>query len=132
MFLLLMAALVAAVGGLAMASTMGINVMERAREFGIMRAIGACSDDVLQIVVVEGIVMSVLSWLAAIMISRPLNVIIGNFAGHIFIRTDLEHVFSPLAVAVWLVLVIFIGTFASAYPAWRETRLPVQQVLAYG
>lgn len=130
-FLLLMAALVAAVGGLALASTMGINVMERAREFGIMRAIGACSDDVLQIVVVEGIVIGVLSWLAAIVISRPLSVIIGNFAGHIFIRTDLEHVFSPIAVAVWLVLVIFIGTFASAYPAWRETRLPVQQVLAY-
>ncbi|NJD54239.1 MAG: ABC transporter permease [Candidatus Methanoperedens sp.] len=131
-FLLLMAALVAAVGGLALASTMGINVMERAREFGIMRAIGACSDDVLQIVVVEGIVISVLSWLAAIMISRPLSVIIGNFAGNIFIHTDLEHVFPPIAVALWLILVIFIGTFASAYPAWRETRLPVQQVLAYG
>lgn len=132
MFLLAMAALVAAVGGLALASTMGINVMERAREFGIMRAIGACSDDVLQIVVVEGIVISVLSWLAAIVISRPLSVIIGNFAGHIFIHTDLEHVFPPIAVALWLILVIFIGTFASAYPAWRETRLPVQQVLAYG
>lgn len=132
MFLLAMAALVAAVGGLALASTMGINVMERAREFGIMRAIGASSDDVLQIVVVEGIVISVLSWLAAIVISRPLSVIIGNFAGHIFIHTDLEHVFPPIAVALWLILVIFIGTFASAYPAWRETRLPVQQVLAYG
>ncbi len=131
-FLLLMAALVAAVGGLALASTMGINVMERAREFGIMRAIGASSDDVLKIVVAEGIVISILSWLAAIVISRPLSVIIGNFAGHIFIRTDLEHVFPPIAVVVWLVLVIFIGTFASAYPAWRETRLPVQQVLAYG
>ncbi|MCZ7385438.1 MAG: FtsX-like permease family protein [Candidatus Methanoperedens sp.] len=132
MFLLAMAALVAAVGGLALASTMGINVMERAREFGIMRAIGACSDDVLQIVVVEGIVISVLSWLAAVVISRPLSVIIGNFAGNIFIHTDLEHVFPPIAVALWLILVIFIGTFASAYPAWRETRLPVQQVLAYG
>ncbi|VVB97395.1 FtsX-like permease family protein [uncultured archaeon] len=132
MFLLAMAALVAAVGGLALASTMGINVMERAREFGIMRAIGASTDDVLQIVVVEGIVISVLSWLAAIVISRPLSVIIGNFAGNIFIRTDLEHVFPPFAVVAWLVLVIFIGTFASAYPAWRQARLPVQQVLAYG
>ena len=59
MFLLLMAALVAAVGGLALASTMSINVMERTREFGIMRAIGASTDDVLQIVVIEGVVIGI-------------------------------------------------------------------------
>ena len=131
MFLLLMAALVAAVGGLALASTMSINVMERTREFGIMRAIGACSDEVLQIVVIEGIVIGILSWLVAIVLAWPLGVIIGDFAGNIFIRARLEHVFSPLAMAGWLVLVILIGIIASAYPAWREARLPVQQVLAY-
>ncbi|VVB52947.1 FtsX-like permease family protein [uncultured archaeon] len=131
MFLLLMAALVAAVGGLALASTMSINVMERTREFGIMQAIGACSDDVLQIVVIEGIVIGILSWLVAIVLAWPLGVIIGDFAGNIFIRARLEHVFSPLAMAGWLVLVILIGIIASAYPAWREARLPVQQVLAY-
>ncbi len=131
MFLLLMAALVAAVGGLALASTMSINVMERTREFGIMRAIGACFDDVLQIVVFEGIVISILSWLVAVVIALPLGVIIGDFAGQIFIHTRLENVFSPLAMAEWFVLVILIGIIASAYPAWREARLPVQQVLAY-
>ncbi len=131
MFLLLMAALVAAVGGLALASTMSINVMERTREFGIMRAIGASTDDVLQIVVIEGIVIGILSWLVAIVLALPLGVIIGDFAGDIFIRARLEHVFSPLAMAGWFVLVILIGIIASAYPAWREARLPVQQVLAY-
>ena len=130
-FLLLMAALVAIVGGLALASTMSINVLERTREFGIMRAIGASTDDVLQIVVIEGIVISILSWLAATVIARPLGVVIGDFAGQIFIRTRLENVFSPLAMAGWFVLVILIGIIASAYPAWREARLPVQQVLAY-
>lgn len=131
MFLLLMAALVAAVGGLALASTMSINVMELTREFGIMRAIGASTDDVLQIVIFEGIVIGILSWLVAIVVARQLSVIIGDFAGDIFIHARLEHVFSPLAMAGWLVLVILIGIIASAYPAWRESRLPVQQVLAY-
>lgn len=131
MFLLLMAALVAAVGGLALGSTMSINVLERMREFGIMRAVGASTDDVLQIVVVEGIVISILSWLAATVIARPLGMIIGDFAGQIFIRTRLEHVFSPFAMAGWFVLVVLIGIIASAYPAWREARLPVQQVLVY-
>ncbi len=131
MFLMAMAALVALVGGLALASTMSINVMERRREFGIMRAIGALTDDVLQIVVVEGIVICILSWLAAIVIAWPLSVIIGDFAGDIFIQTYLDHVFPPLAMAGWFVLVILIGIIASAYPAWREARLPVQEVLAY-
>ena len=131
MFLLLMAALVAAVGGLALASTMSINVMERIREFGIMRAIGASTDDVLQIVVIEGVVIGILSWLVAIVLAWPLGVIIGDFAGNIFIQARLEHVFSSLAMAEWFLLVILIGIIASAYPAWREARLPVQQVLAY-
>lgn len=52
MFLLFMAILTAPVGGLALASSMSISVMERTREIGIMRAIGASTASVLRIIVV--------------------------------------------------------------------------------
>ena len=40
-FLILMALLLAAVGGLGLTTTMSINIMERVREVGVLRAIGA-------------------------------------------------------------------------------------------
>ena len=130
-FLMVMAILVVAVGGLALASAMSINVMERAREFGVMRAIGASTRSTLGIVLVEGGVIGVLSWLAAVALAVPLSVIVGDIAGQIFIRTSLDHIFPPSAMAGWLALVILISAIASLYPAWGAARLTVREVLAY-
>ena len=61
-FLILMALLLAAVGGLGLTTTMSINILERVREIGVLRAIGASNVSVRQIVLVEGIVIGALSW----------------------------------------------------------------------
>ena len=52
-FLLVMGVLIAVVGGLGMTSTMGLNVFERTREVGVMRAVGASNGTVFQIVMAE-------------------------------------------------------------------------------
>ena len=62
-FLILMALLLAAVGGLALTTTMSINIMERVREVGVLRAIGASNGSVRQIVLAEGVAMAIISWL---------------------------------------------------------------------
>lgn len=130
-FLLLMAILVAAVGGLALASMVSISVMERSREIGIMRAIGASTGAVLRVIMAEGLVIGLLSWVAAVLLARPLSVTLGNFAGWLFIRSDLAHVFPLEALLVWLVLIIVISVAASIYPAWTAARLTVHEVVAY-
>ena len=43
MMLMIMSALIAAVGAIGLAGTLSINVLERRREIGVMRAIGASS-----------------------------------------------------------------------------------------
>ncbi|MBK8049853.1 MAG: ABC transporter permease [Anaerolineales bacterium] len=53
--LLAMGVLIASVGALGLAGTMSTNVLERTREIGVMRAIGASDGSVLRIVIVEGI-----------------------------------------------------------------------------
>ncbi len=56
-FLVLMSVLVLLVGGLGLASTMSINILERTREIGVLRAIGASSGSILKIIVAEGAII---------------------------------------------------------------------------
>ncbi len=129
--LMVMAVLVAAVGGLALASAMSINVLERTRELGIMRAIGASTGAVLRIVMTEGVILGALSWIVALALALPLSVIVGNAAGQIFISTNLDYTFPPAAILGWFGLIMLISIAASFYPAWSAAQLTVREVLAY-
>ena len=71
------AVLLAAIGGLGLASMMTVNVLERTREIGIMKAIGASQAVVLRIVLGEAVTFAVLSWLVAIVVAGPLVLAIG-------------------------------------------------------
>ena len=56
-FLMIMAVLLAVVGAIGLTGTMSLNVLERTREIGVMRAIGASDGSVFQIVVIEGLLI---------------------------------------------------------------------------
>lgn len=129
--LMLMAALVAAVSGLGLASTMSLNVLERRREIGVMRAVGATSMKVLQIILGEGVFIGLLSWGLAILLSVPMTIAIGNVAGMTFIETPLEIAYSLSGVAWWLGIVLVLTAVASSLPAISATEMPVNEVLAY-
>ncbi len=129
--LMIMAILVAVVSGLGLASTMSLNVLERQREIGVMRAVGAKSLKVLQIILVEGVFIGLLSWLLAMLLSLPLTSVIGNAAGKLFIEAPLNIVYSWSGFGIWLGVVLILTAIASALPAVNATEMPVHEVLAY-
>lgn len=129
--LMLMAVLVAAVSGLGLASTMSLNVLERRREIGVMRAVGATSMKVLQVILGEGVFIGFLSWGLAIILSIPMTIVIGNVAGVMFIETPLETAYSLSGAALWLGIVLVLTAAASSFPAMNATEIPVNEVLAY-
>lgn len=129
--LMAMAALVAAVGGVGLASTMSVNVMERTRELGVMQAIGATPRAVLGIVVAEGVLIGALSWLLALALSLPLSAFVGFVAGQVGLGAPLDFGVSPLAMLLWLGIVVVFAAAASFYPAWSASRTTVRETLAY-
>ncbi len=129
-FLLMMAALLALVGGLGLMGTMSINVIERTREIGVMRAIGASDAAVLRIVIAEGILIGVLSWLIGALIAFPVSKLLSEGVGVIFGFT-FHFAFSPVGVLLWLGIVVVLAAVASFLPAWSASRLTVRDVLAY-
>src|SRR4030095_301933 len=77
-FLIVMSAIIGGVGGLGLMTTMSLNVFERRREMGVMRALGATPRIVWLIVVAEGIVIGLLSWTIAALLAWRISKGIGN------------------------------------------------------
>ena len=129
--LLAMGVLIASVGALGLAGTMSQNVLERTREIGVMRAIGASDGSVLRIVIVEGIIIGLISWAIGAMLAFPVGALLAQTVGVVLFQSALPYIFSAGGLAAWLVIVVLLSTFASFLPAWRASRLTVREVLAY-
>ncbi|GIK36648.1 MAG: hypothetical protein BroJett011_04810 [Chloroflexota bacterium] len=129
--LLIMAVLLAVIGGLGLMGTMSINVLERTREIGVMRAIGASNASVRQIFIVEGLIIGVLSWAVGAVLAYPISKLLSDAVGQQFLSTPLDYTFSISGVLIWLVVVVFLSALASFLPAWNASRLTVREVLAY-
>jgi len=130
-FLAIMAVLLAVVGGLGLMGTMSINVLERSREIGVMRAIGASDSAVIQVFLVEGLLIGLLSWAAGTLLSLPISRLLSDVVANAFMRHPLTYTFSPQGAALWLGVVVLLAGMASFFPAFRASRLTVREVLAY-
>jgi putative ABC transport system permease protein len=129
--LYLAAALVVLVGGIGLTSTLLLNVFERTREIGVLRAIGAAPRVIAQNVVIEGVVIGVLSWFLALVATIPATLLLDALTGKMFVNAPVDFVFSAQAAGAWLLLVVVLAALGSLYPAWRAARLTVREVLAH-
>jgi len=131
LLLLSMAILFALVGGLSLMGTMSLNVMERTKEIGVIRSIGGTSGDIMQIVVVEGVFVGLISWLLAVLLAYPMGLLMSNAVGISFIKVPLTYDFAPVGIFLWLGIVIVLAAIASYLPARNASHLIVREALAY-
>jgi len=130
-FLLIMAILTAFVGSIGLMGTMSINVLERTREIGVMRTIGAVDMVVMQSVIIEGLVIGLITWVIAIGLSYPISSALLTIIGQAMAGASFTLVFTPLGVFVWLGVVVILSIVASVMPARNAARLTINEVLAY-
>lgn len=126
----LMTLLVAIVGSIGLSGTLSINVMERRREIGVMRAVGASSGDVAFIFMGEGLLLGVLSWLIAI----PLSMLAAQFfvaALGQALNFPFFYRYSFNGLWLWLAIILTLSVVASWWPARRATQISVRESLAY-
>ena len=130
-FLLIMALLTALVGSIGLTGTMGMNVLERTREIGVMRSIGAIDWIVMKTVIIEGMVIGVISWLLAALFSFPITSFLSTIISLAIFETQIKVAFTFEGFLIWLVLVITLSVLASIIPARSAARLTIREVLAY-
>jgi putative ABC transport system permease protein len=130
-FLLIMAVLTAIVGSMGLTGTMSMNVMERTREIGIMRAIGADDRVVMRTVIAEGVFIGTISFGLAIVLSIPFTYMLSRIVSLAVFQTPIKVIFTYTGYAIWLGLVLVLSAVASILPARNAARLTIREVLAY-
>jgi putative ABC transport system permease protein len=130
-FLLIMAILTAIVGSMGLTGTMGMNVLERTREIGITRAIGADDRAVMRTVIAEGMVIGMISFGLAVILSVPFTYLLSTIVSLAVFETPIDVVFTWLGYGIWLGLVLALSAIASILPARNAARLTIREVLAY-
>ena len=130
-FLLFMALLLGIVGGLGLMGTMSINVIERTREIGVMRAIGASDGAVLRIVLLEGLIIGLISWVIGGLVALPTSRLLANAVGTTLLQAAPSYIFSTFGAFLWLFTVLILAVIASYLPARSASRLTIREVLSY-
>ena len=129
--LLSLAMLVAAVGGIGLMGSLGTSVVERTREIGVMRAVGAQSRTIMGLFVTEGIIQGLISWALAIPLALILAKPLAQQLGQTMIDVDLDYAFNGPAVIIWLATILLIALLSSIIPARRAALISVRESLAY-
>jgi putative ABC transport system permease protein len=129
--LLAIASIALIVASIGIMNTMLTSVMERTREIGIMKAIGATNKDVMLIFIIEGILLSIVGGIFGILLgvfgSRGIASLLFSFG--MGGGASFEPAISIIAIILAIGVSLFVGAFSSLYPAWRAARMsPIEAV----
>ncbi len=130
-FLLGVAAISLLVGGIGIANTVYTSVLERTREIGVMKAIGAKNKDVLSIFLIEsgilGLIGGIIGILLGLTVSKTIEYIAVNQLG----TTLLQASFPAYLIIGCLVFSVVAGTVSGIWPAWKGSKIRPVEALRY-
>ncbi|MCB0195345.1 MAG: ABC transporter permease [Anaerolineae bacterium] len=125
-----MAVVMALVGSIALSGVLSINVLERRREIGVMRAIGASTLTIGRLFIGEELTLGLLSWIIALPLSIPTSWLMSQALG-VVVLSQIAYQYSEIGVLYWLVIVIVLSIVASWLPARSATTISVRESLTY-
>ncbi len=132
LFLAAIAAISLIVGAVGIANTMFTSVLEKTKEIGIMKAIGAQNKDILLIFLFNSGLLGLVGGIGGIILGIFGAGLIGSLAQGSFGRMNFSSTyFSPTLIIGAFVLSIAIGMIAGLIPAYRASRLKPVDALRY-
>jgi putative ABC transport system permease protein len=126
----IMSVVIAIVGSIALSGALSLSVLERRREIGVMRAIGASSWSIFRLFIGEGLILGWMSWILALPFLIPAGKGMAQALGAAF-QLDIVYKFEPTGAIMWLVIITILSILASWLPARGATKISVRESLAY-
>jgi putative ABC transport system permease protein len=126
-----LAVLMALVGAIGLMSAMSMNVLERTREIGVMRTLGATPAIIRQLIMAESLLIGALSLAIAFAGSLLLSIYMENLIGNLSFRTPLPFAVSATGSIIWVLILLTGSILATWYPIRRAQKISIRAALAY-
>jgi len=130
-FLVGIGAISVLVGGIGIANTMYTSVLERQKEIGTMKAIGAKNSDILMIFVIEsgvlGLIGGAMGIIIGIIIAKSIEYIAAVYVGSDMLRASMN----PLIIIGCLAFAFFVGLISGVLPSYQASKLKPVDALRY-
>jgi putative ABC transport system permease protein len=124
-----MSLLIGLIGALGVINTITLNVLERRREIGVLRSIGASDTNIIQAFLTEGLVYGLGGWLIGIGLGYALGLVLTRVMESVLFHLD--YIFTLGMVLVSLGFAVVLAGGASLVPALAAARMRVKEVLRY-
>jgi putative ABC transport system permease protein len=111
--------------------TMTTNIIERTRENGVLKAIGASNKDLAKMILSEAFLIAFIAWLVACIVTLPLSYGVAFWLGELLIKTPLSLSLNPMIFAISLPIMILVTSLASLIPMGKIMKLSVREALVY-
>ncbi len=118
------------IGTIGLLNTMVMNVLERRRELGMLRAVGSERRQVVRMVLAEALVIGVLSALYGLCFGYILSHVLVTVANMIS-GYDLEYAFTARPYIVSLLIALGVSQAAALFPARRSARVSITQAMRH-
>lgn len=118
------------VGGIGIMNTMYTSVLERTREIGIMKAIGAKNSDILSIFLIESGMLGLTGGAIGVLIGMGLSKV-AEFAAAQSGYGVLRIMFSPSLIAGVLLFSFAVGAISGVLPAMQASKMKPVEALRY-
>lgn len=128
-FMYLLVLVLAIPGLIAMVNTLSINVIERTREIGMLRAIGSTRKQVKQMVFGESLLLSALG--------TSLGILVGLFLSYYMVKAlvfsgfELKFFFPGYGILTAIGVGLLFGVLAAMIPARQAAGTPIVEALRY-
>ena len=111
------------IGSIGIANTMFMSVMDRKKEIGVLKALGATPLEITRLFFLESLLLSVFGSVLALVFSFLLSILL-SFVG-VKMIIDLE----TILMAVFISLIV--GGLAGIFPSYRASKIPAVESLRY-
>lgn len=130
-FLLGVAAISLVVGGIGIANTMYTAVLERYREIGVMKAVGARNSDIMIIFLIESGLLGLVGGIIGVVLGMGISKAIEYVAIYQVGTNLLKAAFPPYLIIGCLAFAFIIGAVSGTFPAWQASQIKPVQALRY-
>lgn len=118
------------VGGVIVMNTMLMSVLERTREIGVLKAVGANNQAILTTFLLESSLLGLLGGAAGVALGAVVSKII-ELVGRAYLGANFMTLISKELVLAALLFSVIVGSLSGIYPAYRASKLDPVAALHY-